>query len=109
MELLQAANDRAGSDGQADEFLNGRYPTIADCSLASLAGFMSEFYSIELPRECVRIIEWYTRFSTRPSAHPPEYPQELRSLARRQTELSRCRSRMSWIETLPSPRIPFPI
>src|SRR5262249_26179914 len=74
---------------EADEFLNGRYPTIADCSLASLVGFARDFYKIEVPRECARIIDWYARFSARPSTKPPEYPRELSSLARSHTESSR--------------------
>jgi glutathione S-transferase len=74
---------------RSDEFLNGFHPTIADCSLAALVGFARDFYGVELPRECARINEWYRRFSTRPSARPPEYPRELLALARGQGEMAR--------------------
>jgi glutathione S-transferase len=74
---------------RSDEFLNGGYPTIADCSLASLVGFARDFYGVELPPECTRINQWYTRFSARPSARPPAYPREFLALARGQREVAR--------------------
>jgi glutathione S-transferase len=59
------------------DFLNGGYPTIADCALASLIGFARDFYNVAVPPDCRRIIGWYARFSARPSAAPPKYPPEL--------------------------------
>jgi glutathione S-transferase len=61
----------------------------ADCSLATLVGFARDFYNVELLSECGRISEWYAKFSTRPSARPPEYPAEFLALARGQSEFSR--------------------
>jgi glutathione S-transferase len=72
-----------------DEFLNGFHPTIADCGLAALVGFARDFYGVELPPECTRISQWYTRFSTRPSARPPTYPREFLALARGEREVAR--------------------
>jgi glutathione S-transferase len=74
---------------RSNEFLNGFYPTIADCSLASLVGFARDFYGVELPPECTHIRQWYARFSTRPSVRPPEYPRELLALARGEREVAR--------------------
>jgi glutathione S-transferase len=71
-----------GQTVRSGEFLNGFHPTIADCSLASLAGFARDLYKVVLPSECARINQWYTKFSTRPSARPPEYPLEFLALAR---------------------------
>jgi len=65
------------------EFLNDVHPTIADCSLASLIQFSTDFYNVEVP-DCGHIKEWYGRFSARPSAHPPKYPRELLAIARGQ-------------------------
>jgi glutathione S-transferase len=67
-----------------DEFLNAVGPTIADCALASLVGFAKDFYDVAIPPDCGHIIDWYARFSVRPSAAPPEYPPELLAVARRQ-------------------------
>lgn len=62
---------------KSDEFLNGAHPTIADCALASLLGFAKDFYNVTIPSDFGRIVDWYARFSARPSAAPPEYPPEL--------------------------------
>jgi glutathione S-transferase len=66
---------------KGDEFLNGVHPTIADCALAELVGFAKDFYNVAIPPDCRHIVEWYARFSARPSAAPPAYRPELLAIA----------------------------
>lgn len=77
--LRMAALDKTIQSG---DFLNGVHPTIADCSLASLIGFASGLYDVQIPPDCGRMAAWYARFSMRPSVAPPEYPPELLAIAR---------------------------
>ncbi|WP_165191484.1 glutathione S-transferase family protein [Caulobacter soli] len=61
--LLDQLEQRIG-DG---EFLAGRTPTIADCTLFALMEAVYPAFGYELPKRCRRLRAWYDRFQRRPS------------------------------------------
>lgn len=71
-------------------FLTGDTLTIADCVAMALLEFTDQFYGVELPTECSKLRQWYSRFARRPSTAPPAYPAAMLELARGLPEQSRC-------------------
>jgi glutathione S-transferase len=59
------------------EFLVGDCVTIADCVLFASAQFSAMLYDQPLPQQFSRLNAWYHRFSKRPSAAPPAFPEML--------------------------------
>lgn len=63
------------------DFLTGAKVTIADCITYSTMQFAHDLYDVALPQDTPRLIDWYHRFATRPSAQPAAFPERLRSAA----------------------------
>jgi glutathione S-transferase len=62
-------------------FLTGDAVTIADVVAMALLEFVQEFYGVELPASCPKLLRWYATFSQRPAVSPCRYPSELKALA----------------------------
>lgn len=56
-------------------FLAGESVTIADCVAMATLQYANDFYSVPIPPGCVNLQLWFDRFSLRPSAMRPLYPQ----------------------------------
>jgi glutathione S-transferase len=63
-------------------FLGGAAITIADCVAMALIEFADQFYGVTLPADCPKLIQWYSRMSTRASTQAPNYPPDMLALAR---------------------------
>lgn len=64
-----------------ERFIAGQYVTLADCVAMATLQYASDFYAVPIPPECVKLQTWFDRFSQRPSAKRPSYPEEQRGKA----------------------------
>jgi len=64
-----------------ERFIAGQYVTLADCVAMATLQYASDFYAVPIPLECVKLQTWFDRFSQRPSAKRPAYPEEQRGKA----------------------------
>jgi glutathione S-transferase len=73
----------ASLEGQAndDEYFGGAVPNIADISFFASAQYYDLFYHVPLSGRFPRLQAIYQRFSQRPSATPPDYPEALALIA----------------------------
>ncbi|SIQ86000.1 Glutathione S-transferase [Rhizobium sp. RU33A] len=62
-------------------FLASGSVTLADCVAMATLQYARDFYSVPIPSECARLYAWFYRFSERPSAKRPPYPEEQRVTA----------------------------
>lgn len=69
-------------------FVAGPQVTIADCMAAATLQFAESFYGVLVPKAHTALTDWYTCFSSRPSASPPAYPAPLLALAHGLAEAS---------------------
>jgi glutathione S-transferase len=60
-----------------DEFIAGDKPTVVDCIAYSQLQFARDLYGVQLPAEAPRLVEWFQRFSKRPSAAAEAFPAGL--------------------------------
>jgi glutathione S-transferase len=63
-------------------FMAGASATIADCVAMATLQFTREFYGVPIPGDCQRLIDWYGRFSERPSVSPLQFPEAQHAIAR---------------------------
>lgn len=63
------------------EFIAGDSVTTADCVAMATLQFISGFYGVPIPVDCVKLSTWYARFSQRPTAPEPVYPPDQHVLA----------------------------
>jgi glutathione S-transferase len=70
-------------EGQAGDgaFMGGDTPSIADITFFASAQYFDLFYRFPLPERFARLRAIYERFSHRPSAAPPTYPEALARIA----------------------------
>jgi glutathione S-transferase len=71
--------DRMMGDGS---FIAGDQVTIADCVAMAMVQYAADFYAVSVPPDCGRLACWFERFSSRPSAAEPSYPEDKRAVAR---------------------------
>ncbi|WP_158454202.1 glutathione S-transferase family protein [Agrobacterium pusense] len=64
-----------------EPFIAGEDVTLADCVAMAMLQYASDFYAVPIPPECVKLQTWFDRFSQRPSAKRPSYPEEQRGKA----------------------------
>ncbi|TKT69473.1 glutathione S-transferase family protein [Aquamicrobium sp. LC103] len=64
-----------------DAFIAGDQITIADCIAMATLQYADDFYAVPIPSECVKLKNWFDRFSMRPSAAQPKYPEIKRAQA----------------------------
>lgn len=76
LDTLERFAERAASS-----FLAGPELTLADCAAMGTLQFAELFYGVGVPAACPTLKAWYARFSQRPSAAPPVYPEPLHKLA----------------------------
>ncbi|WP_113448048.1 glutathione S-transferase family protein [Rhizobium cremeum] len=62
-------------------FLAGERVTIADCVAIATLQYANDFYAVPIPPGCIDLQQWFDRFSLRPSATRPPYPEEQRAKA----------------------------
>lgn len=62
-------------------YMGGETPSIADVTFFASAQYLDLFYGERMADECPKLKAIYERFSKRPSATPPQYPQKLNQLA----------------------------
>lgn len=62
-------------------FMGGDAPSIADISFFASAQYFDLFYQFSLPERFTKLRVIYERFSSRPSAAPPIYPEALARIA----------------------------
>jgi glutathione S-transferase len=67
---------------QKGQFLTGPNVTIADCVAMATLQFTNEFYGVPIPTDCSALIDWYTRFSTRPSVKKLTPPAHQHAIGR---------------------------
>jgi glutathione S-transferase len=60
-----------------EAFLTGPNVTIADCMFFASAQYCAEVYREPLPADCPKLRAVYERFSKRPSASLPHYPEQF--------------------------------
>lgn len=65
-----------------NEFVAGPNVTIADCVAMATLQFVVEFYSVQIPADCPKLIAWYDRFSKRPSFKPLTIPENMLEISR---------------------------
>lgn len=63
------------------EFLAGDNISIADCVAFAMLQYARDFYAVPVPPDCPRLETWFNRFSARPSARMPVYPEKQRQMA----------------------------
>ena len=63
------------------QFLAGAKVTIADCITMATLQFAENVYGVPIPSGCRTLADWYTDFSSRPSATLPAYPAPVLALA----------------------------
>ena len=64
-----------------DPFIAGEHVTLADCVAMATLQYTSDFYAVPIPPGCVKLQMWFDRFSQRPSARRPPYPEQLQCKA----------------------------
>ena len=64
-----------------DAFIAGDRVTIADCVAMATLQYAADFYAVPLPPGCPKLEGWFERFSVRPSAARPKYPEDKRARA----------------------------
>lgn len=64
-----------------DPYIAGGSVTLADCVAMATLQYARDFYAVLFPPDCVRLHTWFDRFSQRPSANRPLYPEEQRAKA----------------------------
>ncbi|MEW4402113.1 glutathione S-transferase family protein [Agrobacterium tumefaciens] len=64
-----------------EPFIAGEHVTLADCVAMATLQYASDFYAVPIPPECVKLQMWFDRFSERPSAKRPPYPEQQRRKA----------------------------
>lgn len=57
-------------------FIAGGHVTLADCVAMATLQYAKDFYHVPIPPDCVKLQTWFDRFSQRPSAKRPPYPEE---------------------------------
>lgn len=57
------------------EFIVGDQVTLVDCVAMATLQYAADFYAVPIPAECVKLQNWFDRFSKRASAVQPLYPQ----------------------------------
>lgn len=70
--------DRMMGDGA---FITGDRITIADCVAMATLQYAADFHAVPIPPGCGRLERWFDRFSSRPSAARPPYPEPKRAVA----------------------------
>jgi glutathione S-transferase len=63
------------------QFLTGPDITIADCVAMATLQFTREFYGVPIPADCPALIDWYARFSARPSVQKLSFPADQHAIA----------------------------
>jgi glutathione S-transferase len=63
------------------DFMTGHGVTIADCMMFASAQYTDLVYREPLPDDCPKLKAHHERFSRRPSASVPEYPEAFRRRA----------------------------
>lgn len=64
-----------------EAFVAGERVSLADCVAMATLQYARDFYGVPVPPECIKLQQWFDRFSLRPSATPPPYPEEQRGRA----------------------------
>lgn len=64
-----------------DAFIAGDRVTVADCVAMATLQYAADFYAVPVPPDCIRLQSWFNRFSSRPSAARPKYPEDKRARA----------------------------
>ncbi len=62
-------------------FIAGEHVTLVDCVAMATLQYARDFYAVPIPPECVKLQMWFDRFSQRPSARRPPYPEQQRRKA----------------------------
>lgn len=64
-----------------EPFIAGEHVTLADCVAMATLQYARDFYAVPIPPQCAKLQTWFDRFSERPSARRPPYPEQKRRKA----------------------------
>lgn len=62
-------------------FLAGDTLSMADCVAMALLEFTTQFYGVPLPKDCPKLVAWYSRMSDRETISSPPYPPAMLEVA----------------------------